>query len=60
MKYKVVKLPNATFFKVVTDKHATVMLMGGAALDTWPSNKTHERWINRAPISMFLMSVEGG
>jgi len=60
MKYKVVKLPNATFFKVVTDKHATVMLMGGAALDTWPSNKTHERWPNRAAISMPLLSVEGG
>jgi len=60
MEYRITKLPNATFFKVITSRPATVLLMGGAAIDTWPSNKTHKLWPRRRAISMFTTSTNGG
>ena len=60
MEYRITKLPNATCFKVITNRPATVLLMGGAALDTWPSNKTHKFWPGRRAISMFTTSTNGG
>ena len=58
MDYRKIRLPNATFFKVVTSKPATVLLMGGAPLDNWPE-KPPEKWPNRANIPIFLISTEG-
>ncbi|RLE64386.1 MAG: hypothetical protein DRN53_00950 [Thermoprotei archaeon] len=58
MEYRIVRLPNATFFKVVTSKPTTVLLMGGAPVDNWPEEPP-EKWINRVTIPMFLISTEG-
>jgi len=46
-----VRLPNGTFFKVLSDKPATVMLVGGTGRGDA---------IARAGISTFFTSVEGG